>query len=216
MGTQIQLLNVTKKVRNTTLLDSITLTIKEGRTYGFLGEDLVGKDLILKAVCGFIRIDSGSITINGKCIRKHKSLMEEAGIMMGTMQFRDQLTGIENLLQLSKETRLVEAQRAVQKVGLGGVELVKVANYSAQMKQRLRLAFAIMGEPSILILENPFQYLTSCDIEEVREILQEHKQRGTTILLTSTCEQSAGFLCDMIYEFQNGQIVNRKVLVGAM
>lgn len=166
--------------------------------------------MLLKAVSGFTKIDSGEIWVDGKQIVFGKEYIKNTGIILEQPPFITYLTGLENLLILANIQKKITKEDVIQtlkKVGLSEAQNKKVRNYSLGMKQRLRIAQAIMENPQILILDEPFNGLDKESVKEIQELLIEYKNKGTTILLTSHDERHIDYLCDQVYELERGELV---------
>ncbi|WHY86519.1 ATP-binding cassette domain-containing protein [Neobacillus novalis] len=215
MDLQIEVKEVSKESRNSKVLDHITLQLKKGKTYGFVGYNGSGKTMLFKAICGLTRITSGTIKVNGKFIGKDVDFIENTGVIIESPEFMNGLTGPENLKLLAEIQNKINEKEILhyfQMVGLGGHEKKKVSKYSLGMKQRLRIAQAIMEDPEILILDEPFNGLDKRGVEEIHKLLLEYKISGKTILLTSHHEGDIELLCDEVFELDKGRIFNHKVL----
>ncbi|UJW59059.1 ATP-binding cassette domain-containing protein [Bacillus sp. A116_S68] len=205
----IEITNVSKTYKKTTLLDNISLQIEEGKTYGFVGYNGSGKSLLFKAICGLTKIQEGQIIVNNEQIGKDTDFINNAGVIVETPNFIPSLSGIENLRLLAEIQHTIsdkEINEALVKVGLESHKDKKVKHYSLGMKQRLRIAQAIMENPKILILDEPFNGLDKDGIEIIHQLLLKEKSLGKTILLTSHHENDIDTLCDVVFEMNNGKI----------
>jgi len=202
--------NVQKKINGNNILQDISLKLSTGKCYGFIGNNGSGKSMLLKCICGFIRPDSGTIFVQGKRIIGGKNFIENAGVLIETPEWMNNLTGLMNL-QILAEIRGVISDReiieAIEKVGLSEVKDKKVKKYSLGMKQRLRIAQAIMENPEILVLDEPFNGLDRAGIIEIQQLLNGYKEKGKSILLTSHDERQIDFLCDEVFELSEGKII---------
>lgn len=216
MDPQIEVVNISKRVKGSNLIDGITLNLYKGKTYGFVGYNGSGKSMLFKAICGLTHISSGSIKVNGKYIGKDIDFIENTGVLIESPEFMNGLTGPENLMLLAEIQKKIikkDVLKYFKKVGLDGHEKKKVSKYSLGMKQRLRIAQAIMEDPEIIILDEPFNGLDKRGVEEIHHLLQEYKVLGKTILLTSHHESDIDLLCDTVYELEKGRIINQKALL---
>jgi len=206
----IEIKKVSKSIKEQTILKNITITVKGGNCIGLVGHNGSGKTMLLKAVSGFTKIDSGEIWVDGKQIVFGKEYIKNTGIILEQPPFITYLTGLENLLILANIQKKITKEDVIQtliKVGLSEAQNKKVRNYSLGMKQRLRIAQAIMENPQILILDEPFNGLDKESVKEIQELLNEYKNKGTTILLTSHDERHIDYLCDQVYELERGELV---------
>lgn len=197
----IEVKNVTKKFDDKIIVDSLTLNVKQGETIGIVGRNGSGKTVLLKMICGLYIPTSGDITINS-----NKSNAEKLGVLIDSNFLSDE-TGFYNLKLLSqlgvkiKEDKIYEM---LNLVGLDPYNKTKYKNYSTGMKQRLKLANALMYDSEILILDEPFNGLDKDSVNHFRNIILQYKKQKKTILLTSHNYEDIKLLCDKIYEMDKG------------
>lgn len=197
----IEVKNVTKKFDDKIIVDSLTLNVKQGETIGIVGRNGSGKTVLLKMICGLYIPTSGNITINS-----NKSNAEKLGVLIDS-NFLSSETGFYNLKLLSqlgvkiKEDKIYEM---LNLVGLDPYNKTKYKNYSTGMKQRLKLANALMYDSEILILDEPFNGLDKDSVNHFRNIILQYKKQKKTILLTSHNYEDIKLLCDKIYEMDKG------------
>ena len=197
----IEVKNVTKKFDDKIIVDSLTLNVKQGETIGIVGRNGSGKTVLLKMICGLYIPTSGNITINS-----NKSNAEKLGVLIDSNFLNDE-TGFYNLKLLSqlgvkiKEDKIYEILKLV---GLDPYNKTKYKNYSMGMKQKLKLANALMYDSEILILDEPFNGLDKDSVNHFRNIILQYKKQKKTILLTSHNYEDIKLLCDKIYEMDKG------------
>lgn len=197
----IEVKNVTKKFDDKIIVDSLTLNVKQGETIGIVGRNGSGKTVLLKMICGLYIPTSGDITINS-----NKSNAEKLGVLIDS-NFLNNETGFYNLKLLSqlgvkiKEDKIYELLKLV---GLDPYNKTKYKNYSMGMKQKLKLANALMYDSEILILDEPFNGLDKDSVNHFRNIILQYKKQKKTILLTSHNYEDIKLLCDKIYEMDKG------------
>ncbi|MBO1004550.1 ABC transporter ATP-binding protein [Pseudogracilibacillus auburnensis] len=206
----IEIKNVNKKMKDHVILKNISISIKKGICVGFVGHNGSGKTMLLKAICGFTKIDIGEIWVDNKQIIFSEKYIKNAGVIIEQPSFINYLTGMDNLLALANIQKMIsknDVLLALKKVGLIDAKDKKVKEYSLGMKQRLRIAQAIMEHPHILILDEPFNGLDKDSITEIQDLILDYKNKGTTILLTSHDDRQIDYLCDQVYELNGGEIV---------
>ncbi len=211
----IRLENVTKRIKEQEILQDISLEMETGNCYGFVGNNGCGKTMLLRAICGFMNIDQGVITVDGKKIGIEIDFIKNAGIIIGETQFINNLSGFDNLKILSEIQNRIgddEINSMLQQMSLYEDRNKRVKKYSLGMKQKLRLAQAFMENPEILILDEPFNALDKETVMEVQYMIQEEKEKGKTILLTSHDERNISLLCDVVYEMDCGRIIGKKAI----
>lgn len=206
----IRLKNVCKKINDQVILDNISLDIETGKCYGIIGRNGSGKTMLLRAICGFMSIESGEISVGDLIIKGNDQFITDAGVIIGQPDFLNDLSGFENLkvlAQIQNKINDSEIEKALEMVGLYEERNKKYKKYSLGMKQRLRIAQAIMENPSILVLDEPFNGLDKNGVKEIRELLIEYKTQKRTILLSSHNDEDIKLLCDEIIEMDGGKIV---------
>lgn len=204
---KIELIHVTKKFGQELVLKEVNLTLEQGRVYGIVGNNGSGKTVLMKCICGFLIPTTGLIQVFGSSIGQDVDFPESLGVIIETLGFLTNLTGRKNLEILAGMRRKIgpaEIQQVLEKVGLDPALKKPVANYSLGMRQRLGIAQAIMEDPKLLILDEPFNGLDKHGVGEIRKLLLELKEEGKTILLASHNEEDIRILCDEVYEMDGG------------
>ena len=204
---KIELIHVTKKFDQELVLKEVNLTLEQGRVYGIVGNNGSGKTVLMKCICGFLIPTTGLIQVFGSSIGQDVDFPESLGVIIETPGFLTNLTGRKNLEILAGMRRKIgpaEIQQVLEKVGLDPALKKPVANYSLGMRQRLGIAQAIMEDPKLLILDEPFNGLDKHGVGEIRKLLLELKEEGKTILLASHNEEDIRILCDEVYEMDGG------------
>lgn len=209
----LEMKNVGKTIKKRIILDNINISVVNGQCCGFTGRNGCGKTMLLRAAAGYMQV-SGSVTWNNNRIG-NGNFIQRAGIIIGETDFIGDLSGFQNLKMLAEINGLIDAGRiheVMKAMRLYENRNKKYKHYSLGMKQRLRIAQAIMEYPEILILDEPFNGLDKNGREELLLLLEEVKRSGTTILLTSHIESDIKRLCDHIYEVENGRIVREDMV----
>ena len=204
---KIELIHVTKKFGQELVLKEVNLTLEQGRVYGIVGNNGSGKTVLMKCICGFLIPTTGLIRVFGSSIGQDVDFPESLGVIIETPGFLTNLTGRKNLEILAGMRRKIgpaEVLQVLEKVGLDPALKKPVANYSLGMRQRLGIAQAIMEDPKLLILDEPFNGLDKHGVGEIRKLLLELKEEGKTILLASHNEEDIRILCDEVYEMDGG------------
>ena len=204
---KIELIHVTKKFGQELILKEVNLTLEQGRVYGIIGNNGSGKTVLMKCICGFLIPTTGLIQVFGSSIGQDVDFPESLGVIIETPGFLTNLTGRKNLEILAGMRRKIgpaEIQQVLEKVGLDPALKKPVANYSLGMRQRLGIAQAIMEDPKLLILDEPFNGLDKHGVGEIRKLLLELKEEGKTILLASHNEEDIRILCEEVYEMDGG------------
>lgn len=191
------------------MLKDISLQLSSGRIYGLKGNNGSGKTMLLRAICGFIFMDTGEIIVDGKQLGKEMSFPENTGVLIENPSFIEGYTGFQNLKVLSMIRNRVgdqELRESLIRVGLDPDDRRAYKKYSLGMKQRLGIACAIMEHPNLILLDEPVNALDENGIKLVRQILQEEKERGALIIVACHDKEELELLSDKIYTMAEGSI----------
>lgn len=180
---------LTRRFGAHTAVDSIDLRVPAGSVYGFLGPNGAGKSTTIRLLLGLLRGDAGTVQLFGKPLREHRqTLLRRTGALIEAPSLYGHLTGRENL-DITRRLRDVTASRVecvLETVGLAGDADRRVKAYSMGMKQRLGLALALLGEPDLLVLDEPTNGLDPAGMHDVRSLIRRLPERtGATVLLSS-------------------------------
>ncbi len=187
MTAPVQFTNLVKSFGSHRAVDDLTASIKPGQITGFLGPNGAGKSTTLRVTLGLARATNGSATVFGTAYRKLKNPLRRVGVVLDTRGFIPSMSGKKNLdimatgMGASKK-RITEVLELVD-VASAGKKPVK--SYSLGMKQRLSLAGALLGDPELLILDEPANGLDPYGIAWLREFLRSLQSEGRTILVSS-------------------------------
>lgn len=201
--------NVYKSFKETRVLDNITIAFEKGRIHGLVGRNGSGKTMLLKCICGFVPVTSGEITVNGKRIGKDVDVPEDVGIIIEAPGFLPNYSGYRNLKFLAMIKNRIgkeEIRAAIKRVGLDPDSRKWVGKYSLGMRQRLGIAQAIMENPSVLMLDEPMNGLDTSGVAEIRNLLQELRGQGHTILLATHSMEDVDMLCDTVSRMEAGKL----------
>lgn len=204
---KVKITNISKKIHGSTVLKNVSMTLESGTVYGLLGKNGSGKTMLMRAICGLIRPTSGTIEIDGKVIGKDLSFPQSVGMILETPVFLPDKTGYENLRLLASirgEVGPREVKGALKRVGLDAEDQRKVKKYSLGMRQRLGIASAIMEQPELLLLDEPFNGLDEGGCQTVQEIIREQRGKGCLILLACHDRSELETLSDHIYRVVEG------------
>lgn len=202
-----------KVINKTTVLNNIQLSLEKGHIYGFIGHNGSGKTMLFRAICGFIKLTSGQIIINGEVIGKDISFPRNAGVIIENPGFIPQYSGFKNLAYLAAIDNKIPQSKiweALEVVGLKDRAHIKTKKYSLGMKQRLGIAQAIMEDQDLLIFDEPTNALDKEGSQMFKNLMMQLKGQGKTILIASHNENEINYLSDEIYEMESG-ILSKKV-----
>ncbi len=204
--------NITKKYGNQIAVNNVNMTIKKGEIYGFIGQNGAGKTTLIRLITGLIHKTNGDIELLGASseneLNKARTMV---GSLIETPSFYNNMTARENL-EVSRRIRNIPGNKCVDEVlelvGLKNIEKKKVKNFSLGMKQRLGIANAIMGNPRLLILDEPINGLDPMGIIEIRELLKKiNKEKDMTILISSHILSELSELATTYGIISNGKLI---------
>lgn len=209
----IQLDQVALQIKNTQILKDINVVFEDGQIHGIVGRNGSGKTMLMKCICGFVRPTEGRVLIGDKEVGRDMDFPADMGLIIETPGFIPYYSGFKNLKQLSDLNKKINAEQireCMKLVGLDPGLKRAVRKYSLGMRQRLAIAQAIMEDPQILILDEPFNGLDWDGVVQMREVLLNLKERGKNIILASHNREDVDILCDTVHEMQKGMIQTNK------
>lgn len=204
----IKLDGVTKYIKGSLILDDINLELEKNHVYGFKGANGSGKTMLFRTIAGLMPPTKGSVTIDDKMLYKDMSFPESIGVLIENPAFLPGLTGRANLDIIADMTNVDKADmvvNALNAVGLDPDDRRKYRKYSLGMKQRLGIAAAIMGEPEIILLDEPFNALDPDGIDLIRKLILELKSR-CTILVACHDREELELVADQTFVMYAGKI----------
>ena len=205
----IEIKKVALKIKGNMILEDVNLQCEKGEICGIIGRNGSGKTMLMKCICGFVHPTQGEICVLDKRIGKDVDFIPDAGIIIETPGFIPYYSGIRNLTLLASiqnKIKKSEIRRAMEMVGLDPDMKKAVRKYSLGMRQRLGLAQAIMENPTVLILDEPFNGLDKEGVLDMRKYMLKLKMEGKTILLSSHLSEDIEVLCDKVYEMEHGKL----------
>ena len=206
----IQLQNVTKRIKENTVLDNVSYTFKSGFVYGLYGQNGSGKTMLLRAISGLINLDSGSIFIDGEKLHDKIEFPPETGIVIENMELLPECSAKRNLQMLAKIKNIADEKDIIfslERVGLVPASDKKVKKFSLGMKQRLNIAQAIFENQKIILLDEPTNGLDEEAVQLIYKIIREEKSRGATIIVATHHKEDLKEVCDVILKIAEGKIV---------
>ncbi len=206
----IQLQNVTKRIKENTVLDNVSYTFKSGFVYGLYGQNGSGKTMLLRAISGLINLDSGSIFIDGEKLHDKIEFPPETGIVIENMELLPECSAKRNLQMLAKIKNIADEKDIIfslERVGLDPDSDKKVKKFSLGMKQRLNIAQAIFENQKIILLDEPTNALDEDAVQLIYKIIREEKSRGATIIVATHHKEDLKEVCDVILKIAEEKIV---------
>jgi ABC-2 type transport system ATP-binding protein len=183
----IELDGLTKAYRGRLAVDDLTVTVEPGRVTGFLGPNGSGKTTTLRCVLGLTRPSAGTATVLGRPYRELAAPMRRVGALIDPRARHPSRTAYDHLLVLAQSNRLPVSRvdDVIDLVGLESVAHDRVRGFSLGMGQRLGIAAALLGDPDVLLLDEPVNGLDPEGIRWVRELLRDLAHEGRTVLVSS-------------------------------
>ena len=200
--------NVSKKFGDNLVLDNVCVNFEKGKIHGIIGRNGSGKTMLMKCICGFVPVTSGTITVAGKKVGKDVDVPHNMGIIIETPGFLNSYSGYNNLKFLAGINKKIGKDRIMEVMELVKLDPHKkhVGKYSLGMRQRLGLAQALMENPDILILDEPMNGLDQSGVDEMRGVLSSLAKGGTTIIMANHNAEDIELLCDTVCEMELGKL----------
>lgn len=208
----ISLYQVSKRYRRSTVIRDATFDIHPGQVYGLVGPNGSGKSVLLKMLCGLSVPTSGRLTIDARYLDPRRTFPDRFGVTINGPAYLAHATARDNLRDLAaiRRTATIEdIDRTLDRVGLDPTLRQKVRDYSLGMKQKLSLAQALLENPAVLVLDEPFNALDADSATRTRTLLLEEKQRGTTLIFTSHHGPDIDGLADHVLHINDGIVSHR-------
>lgn len=206
----LEVINVSKEFREGSAIENISFTAENGDIIGFVGHNGSGKTVLFKCICGFFQVTDGEILINKIPVGIGEKMPGNIAFTIEEPAFLGDYSGRKNLeflYELRHQRNPEYIKSIMEKVKLDYRSKKKVSRYSLGMKQRLAIAQVLMEEAPILIFDEPMNGLDRQGIKEIRELILEEKKKGKIILLASHNSEDIKYLCDRVYELENGIII---------
>lgn len=206
--------HLTKNYGSKKAVDDLNLHIAPGEIYGFIGHNGAGKTTTLKSCCGILQFDSGDIHINGKSIRTAPlACKQELAYIPDNPDLYEFLSGIQylnfiaDIYGIGKKEREDRIHRHAAIFGLTDDLAQPIAEYSHGMKQKLAIISALLHDPKLILMDEPFVGLDPNAAHQLKSIMREHRNRGGAIFFSTHVLEVAEKLCDKVAIIQNGRLI---------
>jgi ABC-2 type transport system ATP-binding protein len=212
--------HLTKRFGDTLAVDDLTVTVRPGVVTGFLGPNGSGKSTTMRALLGLITPTSGTATFDGRHYRDLADPARRIGALLEADAFHPGRRGRDHLriLAASAALPLRRVDEVLELVGLIDAADRNAGGYSLGMRQRLGLAGALLGDPDVLILDEPANGLDPQGVRWLRDLLRHHADRGATVLVSSHLLAEMSLIADEVIVIREGRLVthdNLSALTGA-
>ncbi|KEK25568.1 ABC transporter ATP-binding protein [Bacillus gaemokensis] len=212
MTTILSVRNVKKVIGKKTLVENISFDVEQGEVFGFLGPNGAGKTTTIRMLVGLIKATEGTISIGGYNIKENfREAMRQIGSIVENPELYTYLTGWENLKQFARMLGGISDERIIEiakMVHLDERIHDKVKTYSLGMKQRLGIAQALLGNPKLLILDEPTNGLDPAGIREMREFIHKLvKEENMSVFISSHLLSEVQMICDRVAIIHKGKMI---------
>ena len=204
---------LTKRFKDNVAVDGVELLVPRGCAFGYLGPNGAGKTTLIRVLLGLTHADAGTMSLLGHPIPGHRDrALARMGAIVDEPRFHAHLTGRQNLQILAAAREPAARARvgaSLERVGIAQRADDKVSKYSMGMRQRLGVAACLLGDPELLILDEPMNGLDPAGILEMREMIQSLVAEGRTVVLSSHLLDEVERTCDAVAIVDRGKVVRQ-------
>jgi ABC-2 type transport system ATP-binding protein len=214
---------LTKRFADNVAVDDVELLVPRGCAFGYLGPNGAGKTTLIRVLLGLTRADAGTMSLLGISVPRHRDLaLARVGAIVDEPRFHGHLTGRQNLQILAAARERAARGRidaSLERVGMAHRADDRVSKYSMGMRQRLGVAACLLGDPQLLILDEPMNGLDPAGMHEMRDMIQSLVAEGRTVMLSSHLLDEVERTCDAVAIVDNGKVIRQgpiaELLAGA-
>jgi ABC-2 type transport system ATP-binding protein len=205
--------DLTKRFGDRAAVNGVDLLVPRGCAFGYLGPNGAGKTTLIRVLLGLTHADAGTMKLLGYSVPKHRDIaLSRVGAIVDEPRFHAHLTGRENLRILAAAREPAAATRidaALERVGMKQRANDKVAKYSMGMRQRLGVAACLLGDPHLLILDEPMNGLDPAGMADMREMIRSLVAEGRTVVLSSHLLDEIERTCDAVAIVDQGRVIRQ-------
>jgi len=201
--------NVSKTIKGKQVLCEVNTGFERGRIYGVVGPNGSGKTMLLRAICGFIHVDTGTVSMNGKSVEFNRKLPDSVGVIIENPGFVLSETGMQNLKYLAginKDFDSDETERLLKEFGLWKHADEKMKSYSLGMRQKLAIVQALMEHQNLILLDEPTNGLDEQSVGVFLEEMRRQREQGKTVIIASHHRDELNLIADQFHSMASGRL----------
>lgn len=205
----IEIQNAGKCFKGNWIFQNVNASFTKGQIYGLIGRNGSGKTMLLKSICGLVRLSEGAILVDSEEVGVTIDVPASMGAIIEVPGFLPHLSGFANLRYLAKLKNQIDDAKirdTIRLVGLNPDSRKHVGKYSLGMRQRLGIAQAIMEDPDILLLDEPMNGLDQQGVNDMKSLLMKLRSKGKIVILASHHSEDIDELCDIVYKMDGGRL----------
>lgn len=205
----VDLDHVSKTIKGKAVLRDVSVGFERGRIYGVVGPNGSGKTMLLRAICGFIRLDAGTVTINGETVEFNRKLPDSVGVIIENPGFVLSETGMQNLKYLAginKDFDSDETERLLKEFGLWEHVDEKMKPYSLGMRQKLAIVQALMEHQNLILLDESTNGLDEQSVGVFLEEMRRQREQGKTVIIASHHRDELNLIADRFHSMASGRL----------
>ena len=214
---------LTKRFGGNVAVNDVELLVPRGCAFGYLGPNGAGKTTLIRVLLGLTHADAGSMSLLGIPVPRHRDIaLARVGAIVDEPRFHSHLTGRQNLEILAAARERAARSRidaSLERVGMAHRANDRVSKYSMGMRQRLGVAACLLGDPQLLILDEPMNGLDPAGMHEMRDMIKSLVGEGRTVMLSSHLLDEVERTCDAVAIVDNGRVIRQgpiaELLAGA-
>ncbi|MCX5231524.1 ATP-binding cassette domain-containing protein [Streptomyces sp. NPDC006553] len=205
----IEVNELTKRYGDTTAVDTLSFTVRPGQVTGFLGPNGAGKSTTLRMILGLHGPSSGTVTVNGRPFRERPRGLRHVGALLDAHDVHGGRSALAQLSALARSNRIPQqrVREVLQEVGLADVARRRVGGFSLGMKQRLGIASALLGDPPVLLFDEPLNGLDPEGVKWVRELFRRLAAEGRTVFVSSHLMSEMEHTADQLIVIGRGELI---------
>jgi ABC-2 type transport system ATP-binding protein len=212
-GVSLELIGLSRRFGSVVALDGLTFSVPPGEVFGFLGPNGAGKTTAMRAIVGVVALEAGQVRWQGQPVteqaRRRFGYMPEERGLYPSMQILEQLEYLGRLHDMTAASARDAARHWIKRLGLAGRESAKLEALSHGNQQRVQLAAALIHDPGLLVLDEPFAGLDPAGVDDMTEILAERARAGVTVLFSSHQLDLVEHICEAVAIIHRGRVVTQ-------